>query len=416
MSSSASSKSQPEAGAHFLAVVRDFCHLIYSLDKPNEMKAAAFIFECGLYKNEDEQWELEEHKKITLDEFVNGRKLKNGERFTPGCNISDRGNASKALDGLEAKGKASIRTDNRDGARRKNFYRLTLPSLYCCQSNNIENQDTAILPINVVDVTTFQSKRDSNPRLTVVKTTTQSCQSNNTVLLNQQLDQSKDLEKGLRERTFNAPAIESPLETVAPDGAVASTVEDVLTLREKEEDVPESLFPELSHSPARPNASGRGGLHETLSQEDERITYTRGQVLKYQKDLAIEEEYLGTCELAARPAVEIRVSQLRNALTVLEQDLLDLRPAPPLDDSNWQQQLFAALCKVAGINTERITKTPMAGSFGEAAKILQQHKRRPEDVPNMWHRFRNDPQWRWMNGKGDMGRLMIQFARNGAVL
>lgn len=125
-------------GKPFLAAVHAFCKLLYQIGD-DRVKAATFVFENTIC-----YWEFNTFKKITLDEFVRGRKLKNGERFTEGCGINDRANANRALLSLRDQGHLEIKTDAKDGGRRKRFYRLTLPSLDTVVTTDYREPDIVV--------------------------------------------------------------------------------------------------------------------------------------------------------------------------------------------------------------------------------------------------------------------------------
>lgn len=178
---SASIMPEPPARGDFLKRVRAFCQDLYRIGSP-EVRAATFIFENTICYQEFHQ-----AKRLTLDEFVNGRKRANGERLGPGCGFKDRANASKALSNLERRGVIEVESDPKDAARQKKFYRLTLPSLTrCCQSDNSCEHDTSPLPSNVVEMTTRCSEINnrvlSDQQQGVVNPTTRSGEERGEVL------------------------------------------------------------------------------------------------------------------------------------------------------------------------------------------------------------------------------------------
>lgn len=69
--------------------------------------------------------EYDEPKKITVDEFMNGRKRSDGTRIDKGCQMS-RGAVSQGLTRLGNLGYLEITTDDSDAARVKKYYRLKM--------------------------------------------------------------------------------------------------------------------------------------------------------------------------------------------------------------------------------------------------------------------------------------------------
>jgi hypothetical protein len=205
-----------------------FCKLLYKIGSP-EVRAATFVFEhtvCYL--------EYDTSKKITLDEFVNGRKRVNGTRFTEGCGFKDRANANRALKNLEAQQLLKIDVDKRDGARTKRFYRLTLPSvdvvlqdykdeatrpIDVVSQDYRQEEDTVILPSVVpqdYSVLSPKTTQSSPPRL---------------------LDQSKYLKKVPKESTFNVADVETvELASMAPSARTSEEVHWLKQERQKMED------------------------------------------------------------------------------------------------------------------------------------------------------------------------------------
>jgi len=69
--------------------------------------------------------EFKKLKKITTDEFMNGRKRKDGSRMDEGTGLSDRGVKNGVAQAL-AHGYIICRVDDRDKARVKKYYGIKL--------------------------------------------------------------------------------------------------------------------------------------------------------------------------------------------------------------------------------------------------------------------------------------------------
>lgn len=425
----------PQARGDFLKRVRAFCQDLYKIGSP-EVRAATFIFENTICYQE-----FETAKRLTLDEFVNGRKRSNGERLGPGCGFKDRANASKALTNLEKRGFIAVESDPHDAARKKKFYRLTLPSLNrCCQSDNTCEQDTAILPSNVVEMTTRCSQIDntmlSEQQQSVVESTTRTGEERGEVLREVAKESTLYVAGATVDDVVSVEIAEeedtpmSPVAPVTPDDdypfkplTLPSKSDRLRSKLHKERQQPTLL--EVSDSQEQDSEPRRVRLSEeaasettggTTTPESEELRYYRELLLKQQRQLKDEQDYLGLCEEQDKPQIEANIEMYRAAVASTEQIILDLQPAPALDDSNWQSQLFGGLCRLAGASPERISGTPLAKTLGQAAAKIKAHKRRPDELQHMWQRFRTDARFRWMNGRGDTGKLMMLFAQNAAVL
>lgn len=213
----------PQAHPNFGEAVHAFAQLIYSLNKPNEMKAAMFIFEHTICYQE-----YDAGKRITLDEFVNGRKRKDGSRFSSGCGISERIHASRALAGLQDRKAVRVDLDEKDQARKKKFYRLTLPSLDRCVSETDTETAAGVSKTDTADLLPI-----AQPSPGVSKTDTQSIENGYSAYQNQILDQSKYLEEILEESTFTPPAI---VESTPPSLAADAALEEVVVVSDSEEE------------------------------------------------------------------------------------------------------------------------------------------------------------------------------------
>lgn len=203
---------QPEHS--FLQSTRAFCKLLYEIGSP-EVRCATFIFENTICYQE-----FDTAKHITLDEFVNGRKRVNGTRFTDGCHIADRANVNRALQNLENQQHVVIDVEAHDGARKKRFYRLTLPSLDSVVSQDYKDEGTT--PIVVVPQD-YEQEQEQEPivvsqdyKLLSPKTTPSSPP--------RLLDQSKYLKEELKESTSKTPEPTAELASIAPP---ARTSDDV---------------------------------------------------------------------------------------------------------------------------------------------------------------------------------------------
>ncbi len=209
----ATAQPSPSAQPSFLLAVRGFCKLLYQIGSP-EVRVATFVFEHTVC-----YMEFDTSKRITLDEFVNGRKKRDGSRFTEGCNISKRNNVSRALKHLENQGVLTIDTDERDKGRQRKFYRLTLPSLdTVIETDNTPLQETVILPTTVIhpdnrpviqtDNTNAATVIHSdNPEVSIPITQSYP---------NGELDQSKYLQKVPEERDTSLSAVSAAQGSLFP--------------------------------------------------------------------------------------------------------------------------------------------------------------------------------------------------------
>lgn len=130
---------QQPAHSQLWEAARSFCKMLYQIGN-EEVKAATFIFENTILYTE-----YDKPKKLTLDEFSNGRRNMDGERVGPGCGINQRSHVNEALHRLEEGGHITVSSKG-DKARRKNFYKLNLK---CSLKGNIQ-QDTTPIPLSIV--------------------------------------------------------------------------------------------------------------------------------------------------------------------------------------------------------------------------------------------------------------------------
>lgn len=114
----------------FFKVPNDFIEAMARIDNMSELKVVLYVMR--------HTWGFQEfgaHKKITADEFANGRKLRNGERMDSGTGLSDR----SAKDGVAkavSHGFLECEVDRRDLGRIKKSYRLKI-------KNNNDQEDKA---------------------------------------------------------------------------------------------------------------------------------------------------------------------------------------------------------------------------------------------------------------------------------
>lgn len=201
---------QPEHS--FLQSTRAFCRLLYEIGN-EETRAAAFLFE-----NTYCYQEFDGYKRISLDEFVHGRKRVNGTRFTDGCNISKRNNAQRGLNKLETCGHAESKIEG-DKGRQMKYYRLLLPSL---DQTVIESDNTP--PVNVIEF-------DNSGKHKAIKKAVPVIESDNTCYPNgeQTVIESDNsirvsTKKELKESTSKTPEPTAELASIAPS---ARTSDDV---------------------------------------------------------------------------------------------------------------------------------------------------------------------------------------------
>jgi DNA-binding PadR family transcriptional regulator len=128
-----SPQSQQQYDKRFKYATLDFCDLMIQIGSP-EVRVAAFLF-----KNTICFKEYYTHKRLALDEFVNGRKKTDGKRAGEGAGFKDPANVRRALNNLQTQGYLTVERDERDGARKQRFYRLTLPSL--TKEGDVVSQD-----------------------------------------------------------------------------------------------------------------------------------------------------------------------------------------------------------------------------------------------------------------------------------
>jgi len=112
----------PHPRSNFSKLPHDIINQLPQIETLGEMKVILYILRhtWGF-----QEFGTDESKKITLDEFQNGRKMRNGERFDTGTGMSK----PTIVDGLkraETHGFIVVETDDRDAARVKRFYRLRM--------------------------------------------------------------------------------------------------------------------------------------------------------------------------------------------------------------------------------------------------------------------------------------------------
>lgn len=434
---SAATATQPERS--FLEATRAMGQLIFSAKSLAQVKVEYFIFLNTICYQE-----YESHKRITTDEFINGRKRKDGSRFTSGCGLKTRKGVIEGLrDGSAGDQKhIDVVTEDKDAARIRKSYGLNLPGI---QEFTVDTPDSTIIPINsrassshcepleftvdtpvVHDVNPGSSQRKPRSGEGMGGSASSRYLEESTLYAaDAAVDAVVSVEPVEEEDTPMSPA--APV--TSDDGypfkplQMPSKSDRLRSKLQKERQQPTLL--EVSDSQAQPDTSTRERLSEeaasentstTTEPENEELRYYRELLIKQQRQLKDEEDYLGLCEPASKPEVERNIEMYRAAVASTEQTILDLQPAPALDDSNWQSQLFGGLCRLAGASPERISGTPLAKTLGQAAAKIKAHKRRPDELQHMWQRFRTDARFRWMNGRGDTGKLMMLFASNAAVL
>jgi 5-methylcytosine-specific restriction endonuclease McrA len=105
--------------SEFFRVPNDFVEAMARIDNMSELKVILYIMR--------HTWGFQEydtHKKITYDEFVNGRKHKDGSRMDSGTGLSDvsKSGVARAIE----HGFIECEVDCSDRARIKKYYRLKL--------------------------------------------------------------------------------------------------------------------------------------------------------------------------------------------------------------------------------------------------------------------------------------------------
>jgi len=105
---------------HFFKVPNGFIEAMSHIDNLSELKIVLYVMR--------HTWgfqEFDKHKKITIDEFMRGRKMKDGSRMDSGTGLSNRA----VIDGTEKAvrhGFLECETDKRDLGRVKKHYRLKI--------------------------------------------------------------------------------------------------------------------------------------------------------------------------------------------------------------------------------------------------------------------------------------------------
>lgn len=82
-------------------------------------------------------------KKITIDEFMHGRKRRDGSRIDGGTGLA-KSSVINGLDELQRMGFIEVETDDRDKARIEKFYMLRMSKIY---TSDVQNLDTGGIKI-----------------------------------------------------------------------------------------------------------------------------------------------------------------------------------------------------------------------------------------------------------------------------
>ncbi len=130
---------RPES--NFFKMPNDWPNITAKITSLAELKVIEYVLR--------HTWGFQEYgiaKKITTDEFMNGRKVKDGDRFDEGTGLSNR----SIIDGLRravAHGFLIEKVDDRDKARVKKYYMLNMQP-----SNDGNNPGVKILHTGVKKV------------------------------------------------------------------------------------------------------------------------------------------------------------------------------------------------------------------------------------------------------------------------
>lgn len=91
--------------------------------------------------------EFDEAKRITLDEFLHGRKRRNGTRIDNGCGLKSKTSVLEGLEKAIDRGTIIIESDDSDKARKERYYAIKMKS--DVQNLNIENSEGDVQNLNL---------------------------------------------------------------------------------------------------------------------------------------------------------------------------------------------------------------------------------------------------------------------------
>lgn len=117
----------------FFKVPNDFIEAMARIDNMPELKVVLYVMR--------HTWgfqEFDAHKKITTDEFVKGRKLRNGERIDSGTGLSTTG-VKQGIARAIKHGFLECEIDNNDLGRIKKSYRLKVKKTSKLQKDKTED-------------------------------------------------------------------------------------------------------------------------------------------------------------------------------------------------------------------------------------------------------------------------------------
>lgn len=91
--------------------------------------------------------EFEDGRRITLDEFINGRKTRKGDRIDSGCGLKSKTSVLEGLEKAIERGTITIESDDSDMARKERYYTIKMKS--DVQNLNIENGESDVQNLNI---------------------------------------------------------------------------------------------------------------------------------------------------------------------------------------------------------------------------------------------------------------------------